>query len=43
LDIAISRGHKEVIRVLLDDPNWTKLLRTTDSLQHGADIDGIIK
>jgi len=28
LDIAISRGHKEVIRVLLDDKNWLKLFRT---------------
>lgn len=27
LDIAISRGHREVVRVLLEDPNWYKLIR----------------
>ena len=27
LDIAIGRGHKEVIRVLLNDENWFKLIR----------------
>jgi hypothetical protein len=27
LDIAIAQGHREVIRVLLDDPNWFKLIR----------------
>lgn len=27
LDIAIAAGHRDVIRVLLDDPNWYKLIR----------------
>lgn len=27
LDIAISRGHREVVRVLLEDKNWQKLIR----------------
>lgn len=27
LDIAISRGHREVVRVLLEDKNWDKLIR----------------
>ncbi len=27
LDVAISRGHREVVRVLLSDPNWAKLIR----------------
>lgn len=27
LDIAISQGHREVVRVLLEDKNWDKLIR----------------
>lgn len=27
LDIAISREHREVVRVLLEDKNWHKLIR----------------
>lgn len=27
MDVAISRGHREVIRVLLNDPKWNKLIR----------------
>jgi hypothetical protein len=27
LDIAISKGHREVVKVLLADPNWEKLIR----------------
>jgi ankyrin repeat protein len=27
LDVAIGRGHREVVRVLLTDPNWAKLIR----------------
>jgi ankyrin repeat protein len=30
LDIAISRGQREVIRVLLNDENWAKLIRFND-------------
>lgn len=44
LDIAISRGHKEVIRVLLDDENWFKLIRIssgdhtdTDTMDNSED------
>ncbi len=38
LDIAISRGHKEVIRVLLDDKNWSKLFRTDSNDQRRLGI-----
>lgn len=27
LDIAISKGHREVVKVLLEDPNWDRLIR----------------
>ncbi len=30
MDIAIDRGHREVIRVLLSDPNWAKLIRLSN-------------
>jgi ankyrin repeat protein len=30
LDIAISQSHREVIRVLLQDPNWFKLINTAN-------------
>ena len=30
LDIAISRGHREVIRVLLNDKNWQNLIRLSN-------------
>lgn len=33
LDIAIERGHREVIRVLLTDPNWAKLIRLTNKIE----------
>jgi ankyrin repeat protein len=29
LDIAISRGHREVVKVLLEDENWNKLVLTS--------------
>jgi hypothetical protein len=38
LDIAISRGQKEVIRVLLDDKNWSKLFRTDSNDQRRLGI-----
>ena len=36
LDVAIERGHREVCKVLLADPNWTKLIQTS---RHIADLD----
>ena len=39
LDIAISRGHKEVIRVLLNDANWLKLIRINNSAKPGEEED----
>ena len=33
LDIAIDRGHKEVIKVLLNDTNWRKLIRSADNIE----------
>lgn len=30
LDVSIARGHREVIRVLLNDPNWKKLIRVNN-------------
>lgn len=36
LDIAISRGHREVVKVLLKDKNWHKLINHTslDRIDH---------
>ena len=39
LDIAIDKGHREVIRVLLDDPNWHKLIRLTNKVVKKTDED----
>lgn len=33
LDIAILRGHREVIRVLLEDDHWHKLIRPSNALK----------
>ena len=37
LDIAIARGHNEVVRVLLNNENWQKLIRESN-YDHGATI-----
>ncbi len=37
LDIAIKNGHREVIRALLDDKNWFKLIRFSN--QNMIEID----
>lgn len=42
LDIAIAAGHRDVIRVLLDDPNWYKLIRLNNrvtALYEDDDVD----
>jgi ankyrin repeat protein len=43
LDIAISREHREVIRVLLNDPNWSKLFRinTLDDIQESTNVNDL--
>ena len=33
LDIAIDRGHKEVIKVLLNDANWHRLFCSSDNVE----------
>ena len=40
LDIAISRGHREVIKVLLKDKNWEKLINVNsgDRIDHKINI-----
>ena len=37
LDVAIERGHTEVIKVLLTDPNWHKLMTNTMSSTNDDD------
>jgi hypothetical protein len=39
LDVAIERGHTEVIKVLLTDPNWHKLMTNTISSTNDNDDD----
>ena len=39
LDIAISRGHREVIRVLLNDPKWNKLIRLNNLIDVEDEVD----
>lgn len=39
LDVAIERGHTEVIKVLLTDPNWHKLMTYTTTAMTKAQVD----
>jgi ankyrin repeat protein len=40
LDIAISRGNREVVKVLLNDKNWHKLInsRSLDRISHKVNL-----
>ena len=39
LDVAISRNHREVIRVLLNDPNWSQLIKLSNYEMCNEDDD----
>jgi ankyrin repeat protein len=39
LDIAINRGHREVIRVLLSDINWYKLIRANNLIEETEHVN----
>ena len=39
LDLAIKNGHREVVRILLDDPNWYKLIRVDKSKSYDIEED----
>ena len=39
LDLAIEKGHKEVIKVLLNDPDWKKLFQHQRSVDNQSNVD----